>query len=165
MDTDGSCVGVLALCMEDGTLHRFRAHRTILATGAHPAPHRVPFFSQSSSVLVQHRRTSASNPYFPSAFSPRRWRQLPTAVNNAHVPLVSILFYSQLVPVILRAPSKSGSRWPPCCILKAFFNGAQSPRTAGHLMLLFPSFSSLHTHEYANDLYLSRYWYFLIMPA
>ncbi|KAJ4493499.1 FAD binding domain-containing protein [Lentinula edodes] len=30
---DGECVGVTALNMEDGTLHRFRAHKTILATG------------------------------------------------------------------------------------------------------------------------------------
>ena len=32
---DGECRGVLALCMEDGTLHRFRAQRTILATGGY----------------------------------------------------------------------------------------------------------------------------------
>ncbi|MBZ8132660.1 succinate dehydrogenase flavoprotein subunit [Afifella sp. IM 167] len=32
---DGHCRGVMALCMEDGTLHRFRAHRTILATGGY----------------------------------------------------------------------------------------------------------------------------------
>lgn len=25
MDEDGTCRGVLAMCMEDGTLHRFRA--------------------------------------------------------------------------------------------------------------------------------------------
>merc|ERR1711933_359207 len=32
---DGECKGVMALCMEDGTLHRFRAHQTILATGGY----------------------------------------------------------------------------------------------------------------------------------
>ena len=32
---DGACVGVVALCMEDGTLHRFRAHNTVLATGGY----------------------------------------------------------------------------------------------------------------------------------
>src|SRR5262245_25611958 len=32
---DGACRGVVALCMEDGTLHRFRAHKTILATGGY----------------------------------------------------------------------------------------------------------------------------------
>ena len=32
---DGKCVGVLALNMEDGTLHRFRAHNTVLATGGY----------------------------------------------------------------------------------------------------------------------------------
>ncbi len=32
---DGACRGVVALCLDDGTLHRFRAHRTILATGGY----------------------------------------------------------------------------------------------------------------------------------
>jgi succinate dehydrogenase / fumarate reductase flavoprotein subunit len=35
MDEDGSCRGMLAWNMEDGTLHRFRAHRTVLATGGY----------------------------------------------------------------------------------------------------------------------------------
>jgi len=35
MDDSGACVGVIALCMEDGTLHRFRAHNTVLATGGY----------------------------------------------------------------------------------------------------------------------------------
>ena len=30
--TDGSCRGVTALCMEDGSIHRFKAHATIIAT-------------------------------------------------------------------------------------------------------------------------------------
>ncbi|KAJ3636367.1 hypothetical protein Zmor_004422, partial [Zophobas morio] len=32
---EGRCVGVLAMNMEDGTLHRFRAHDTVLATGGY----------------------------------------------------------------------------------------------------------------------------------
>ena len=32
---NGACVGVLALCMEDGSLHRFRAANTVLATGGY----------------------------------------------------------------------------------------------------------------------------------
>ncbi|TIA93602.1 hypothetical protein E3P99_00010 [Wallemia hederae] len=32
---DGECVGVMALNMEDGTLHRFRSHNTVLATGGY----------------------------------------------------------------------------------------------------------------------------------
>lgn len=32
---DGQCVGVIALNMEDGTLHRFRSHKTVLATGGY----------------------------------------------------------------------------------------------------------------------------------
>jgi succinate dehydrogenase flavoprotein subunit len=35
MDEDGVCRGMLAWNMEDGTLHRFRAHRTVLATGGY----------------------------------------------------------------------------------------------------------------------------------
>ncbi|MCB1555735.1 MAG: succinate dehydrogenase flavoprotein subunit [Alphaproteobacteria bacterium] len=35
MDEDGGCVGVVALNMADGTIHRFRAHQTILATGGY----------------------------------------------------------------------------------------------------------------------------------
>src|SRR6185295_13531153 len=35
MMEDGICRGVVALSLEDGTLHRFRAHRTILATGGY----------------------------------------------------------------------------------------------------------------------------------
>ncbi|KAJ8679834.1 hypothetical protein QAD02_015621 [Eretmocerus hayati] len=32
---DGECRGVIALCLEDGTLHRFRAKNTVLATGGY----------------------------------------------------------------------------------------------------------------------------------
>ncbi len=35
MDDDGACRGVIAMCMEDGSIHRFRAKRTILATGGY----------------------------------------------------------------------------------------------------------------------------------
>ncbi|XP_048849698.1 succinate dehydrogenase [ubiquinone] flavoprotein subunit, mitochondrial [Brienomyrus brachyistius] len=32
---DGECKGVIALCMEDGTIHRFRAKNTVIATGGY----------------------------------------------------------------------------------------------------------------------------------
>ena len=35
MDADGKCRGVVALNLDDGTLHRFRAHITVLATGGY----------------------------------------------------------------------------------------------------------------------------------
>ncbi|HPD82912.1 MAG: succinate dehydrogenase flavoprotein subunit [Alphaproteobacteria bacterium] len=35
MDEDGSCVGVMCWNLDDGTIHRFRAHQTILATGGY----------------------------------------------------------------------------------------------------------------------------------
>ena len=35
MAPSGECVGVVALCMEDGKLHRFRSSQTILATGGY----------------------------------------------------------------------------------------------------------------------------------
>jgi succinate dehydrogenase (ubiquinone) flavoprotein subunit len=33
MADDGSCLGCVAMCMEDGSIHRFGAHSTIIATG------------------------------------------------------------------------------------------------------------------------------------
>ena len=35
MDDEGTCRGVIAWCLEDGTIHRFRASLTILATGGY----------------------------------------------------------------------------------------------------------------------------------
>jgi succinate dehydrogenase flavoprotein subunit len=35
MDSDGVCRGLIALCLEDGTIHRFRSKRTVLATGGY----------------------------------------------------------------------------------------------------------------------------------
>ena len=32
---DGECRGVIAMCMEDGTIHRFRSKATVLATGGY----------------------------------------------------------------------------------------------------------------------------------
>jgi len=32
---DGACRGVVAWCLDDGTIHRFRAHKTIIATGGY----------------------------------------------------------------------------------------------------------------------------------
>jgi succinate dehydrogenase / fumarate reductase, flavoprotein subunit len=35
MDEEGVCRGVMAMCLEDGTLHRFQAQMTVLATGGY----------------------------------------------------------------------------------------------------------------------------------
>ena len=35
MDDAGDCVGVMAINMEDGTLHRFACNNTVLATGGY----------------------------------------------------------------------------------------------------------------------------------
>jgi succinate dehydrogenase / fumarate reductase flavoprotein subunit len=35
MDDDGACCGVIAWNLEDGSIHRFRAHTTLLATGGY----------------------------------------------------------------------------------------------------------------------------------
>ena len=35
MNDDGECTGVLAWCLEDGSLHRFNAHVTIIGTGGY----------------------------------------------------------------------------------------------------------------------------------
>src|SRR3954463_13000876 len=39
MDEDGRCRGVVALSLDDGSIHRFRAQTTILATGGHRRAH------------------------------------------------------------------------------------------------------------------------------
>ncbi len=41
---NGECRGVVALCLEDGKIHRFRSHQTVLATGVrapHPPSHTI----------------------------------------------------------------------------------------------------------------------------
>jgi len=35
MDSDGKCIGCTAMCMEDGSIHRFGAHMTVIATGGY----------------------------------------------------------------------------------------------------------------------------------
>ena len=35
MDEEGACRGVMAWCLEDGTMHRFRAQKVVLATGGY----------------------------------------------------------------------------------------------------------------------------------
>jgi succinate dehydrogenase / fumarate reductase flavoprotein subunit len=35
MDSEGACRGVVAMSLEDGTIHRFRAKKTVLATGGY----------------------------------------------------------------------------------------------------------------------------------
>ena len=35
MDAEGNCRGVIALNMDDGSIHRFRSHQTVLATGGY----------------------------------------------------------------------------------------------------------------------------------
>merc|ERR1719352_1150865 len=35
MSDDGKCLGCVAICMEDGSIHRFGAHSTIIATGGY----------------------------------------------------------------------------------------------------------------------------------
>lgn len=44
MDEEGACRGVMAWCLEDGSLHRFRAHTVVLATGGYGRA----FFSATS---------------------------------------------------------------------------------------------------------------------
>lgn len=41
---DGECRGVIAMCMEDGSIHRFRSHAVVLATGGYGRT----FFSATS---------------------------------------------------------------------------------------------------------------------
>ena len=48
-DTDGNCIGVVAWCLEDGSIHRFLAHQTILATGGYG---RAYFSSTSAHICT-----------------------------------------------------------------------------------------------------------------
>ena len=52
MDDEGRCRGVVALSMQDGTLHRFRAHQVILATGGYGRA----YFSCTSRPYLHRRR-------------------------------------------------------------------------------------------------------------
>ena len=49
MDVDGHCKGVIAWCLEDGTIHRFLSHQTILATGGYG---RAYFSSTSAHICT-----------------------------------------------------------------------------------------------------------------
>ena len=49
MDNNGDCKGVLAWCLEDGTIHRFLSHQTILATGGYG---RAYFSSTSAHICT-----------------------------------------------------------------------------------------------------------------
>ena len=52
MDDEGRCRGVIALKLDDGTIHRFRAHMTILATGGYGRA----YFSCTSAPHLHRRR-------------------------------------------------------------------------------------------------------------
>ena len=49
MDKNGNCKGVIAWCLEDGTMHRFISHQTILATGGYG---RAYFSSTSAHICT-----------------------------------------------------------------------------------------------------------------
>ena len=49
MDHEGKCCGIIAWCLEDGTMHRFLAHQTILATGGYG---RTYFSSTSAHICT-----------------------------------------------------------------------------------------------------------------
>ena len=48
-DIDGNCIGVVAWCLEDGSIHRFLSHQTILATGGYG---RAYFSSTSAHICT-----------------------------------------------------------------------------------------------------------------
>ena len=49
MDQEGKCSGIIAWCLEDGTIHRFLAHQTILATGGYG---RAYFYSTGAHICT-----------------------------------------------------------------------------------------------------------------
>ena len=48
-DDNGNCIGVVAWCLEDGSIHRFLSHQTILATGGYG---RAYFSSTSAHICT-----------------------------------------------------------------------------------------------------------------
>lgn len=70
---DGECRGCIALCLEDGTLHRFRSKYTVLATGV--CHIRVVFCKKKivgNKVVMQTswgRNTASSSEYATGRFS------------------------------------------------------------------------------------------------
>jgi succinate dehydrogenase / fumarate reductase, flavoprotein subunit len=76
---EGRCRGVIALKLDDGTLHRFRAHQTILATGGYgrayfPALRRIPARATAMPwccVPACRCRTWSSSSFIRPAFTAR----------------------------------------------------------------------------------------------
>jgi succinate dehydrogenase/fumarate reductase flavoprotein subunit len=74
---NGECRGVVALDMSEGTLHRFRAHQVILATGGYgghgsPAPRRIPARAMAAAWRCAPGcpcRTWSSCNFIPRAFT------------------------------------------------------------------------------------------------
>ena len=52
---DGVCKGVVALCLEDGSIHRFKAKNTVLATGGYGRA----YFSCTSAHTCTGTRTAS----------------------------------------------------------------------------------------------------------
>ena len=82
MDDEGRCRGVVALNLDDGTIHRFRAHMTILATGGYGRA----YFSCTGGAHLHRRRQRHGAARRPAAAghgvravpSDRHlWRRLP----------------------------------------------------------------------------------------
>ena len=68
MDASGACRGVIALCLEDGTLHRFRAAQTVLATGGYG---RAYFSATSAHTCTGDGNAMAARAGVPLQVSPR----------------------------------------------------------------------------------------------
>jgi succinate dehydrogenase / fumarate reductase flavoprotein subunit len=66
MDAEGRCVGVVALCMEDGTIHRFRSHAVVLATGGYGRA----YFLRHQRPHLHRRRQCDGAPRRPAAPGP-----------------------------------------------------------------------------------------------
>ena len=60
---DGVCRGVIALCLDDGSIHRFRAQAVVLATGGYG---RI-YFSATSRAHLHRRRQCDGAPRRPAA--------------------------------------------------------------------------------------------------
>jgi hypothetical protein len=118
---NGECRGVVALCLEDGKIHRFRSHQTVLATGVRAPP---PLPSAPHGLISNVRPTTDRATVVPTSRPPRptrapvtvtAWpsaRACParTSSSSSSTRLVS------MVPVV--SSPKVHHQQPPLCAVR-----------------------------------------------
>ncbi|XP_065402147.1 succinate dehydrogenase [ubiquinone] flavoprotein subunit, mitochondrial isoform X4 [Macaca fascicularis] len=76
---DGECRGVIALCIEDGSIHRIQAKNTVVATGTEPSRHLKPY----QEPMLRKRFWEDPEDPLVAAMSRLTLRRTPTVTSNA----------------------------------------------------------------------------------